>query len=263
MGTEVIFIVAVFIFGSVIGSFLNVVIYRYNTGFSLGGRSFCLYCGETLSWYEMLPIISYFLLSGRCATCKSRLSLQYPLVEITTALFFTIIYIYGSGIYFAAENYLYISYIWFIGSLLIIIAAYDIRHKIIPDGIVYFFILISIIRPVFFPAVGEEILWSILAGPILALPFALFFFLSGGKLMGFGDAKLALGMGWLLGLWQGLMALALSFWIGGLFAIILLCLKPKSFTMKSEIPFAPFLVLGTFIALLVPTERLFSYLIFP
>lgn len=256
-----VFIIFAFIFGSIIGSFLNVVVYRHNTGLTLGGRSFCLYCGKELNWYEMLPIMSFFMLSGRCATCKSRLSLQYPLVELATALFFTIIYIYTKGIYIGTELLFYTLYMWFMGSLLIVIAAYDIRHKIIPDGIAYIFILASILRPIFFAGTDEEILWSILAGPALALPFALLFLLSGGRLMGFGDAKLALGMGWLLGLSQGLLALVMSFWAGGLFALILLCFKSKRFTMKSEIPFAPFLVLGTFIALIVPAEKLFSFLV--
>jgi len=82
----------IFALGAVIGSFLNVVIFRFNTSRSLSGRSACLYCGKELRWYELIPIVSFLLLRGRCASCKSRLSIQYPLVEFITAVIFVLVF---------------------------------------------------------------------------------------------------------------------------------------------------------------------------
>ena len=89
--------------------------------------------------------------------------------------------------------------------------------------------------------------WIDIAAPLVALPFALIWLLSGGRAMGLGDAKLAFGIGWFLGLAGSVTALILSFWIALLPSVALLLLRRKHFTMKSEIPFAPFMVMGTFV----------------
>ncbi len=257
-----IFLIPVFLFGAIIGSFLNVIIFRYNTNMTFGGRSLCLYCGKELSWYEMVPILSFLFLSGRCATCKSRLSLQYPLVELATAIFFLGAYLHAAALYAGGMLAFYTLYLFLAGSLLIIISVYDLRHTIIPDRLVFIFCFLALLRLALFPAVAEGAALALLAGPLLATPFALLFFISDGRLAGLGDAKLALGIGWLLGMGAGLVALLFSFWIGGAVALILLSLGAKRFTMKSEIPFGPYLAIGTFIALMVPAGRLFSLLIF-
>ena len=70
-----------FIFGTILGSFLNVVILRHNSGMTTGGRSMCFSCGKTLHWHELLPVVSYVMLRGKCSQCKSGISLQYPVVE--------------------------------------------------------------------------------------------------------------------------------------------------------------------------------------
>lgn len=254
------FLAIIFIFGSVIGSFLNVVVYRYNTNITFFGRSFCLYCAKELKWYEMLPIISFIFLRGRCASCKSRLSMQYPLVELSTAIAFLSSYLYAFKLYYGTDLVYFTLLLFVAFSLLIVISAYDLRHKIIPDGLVFSFILFALIRATIFPHIGESSLSALIAGPILALPFALLYFVSGGRWMGFGDAKLALGMGWLLGLAGGIAAVILSFWLGAIVSIFLLFLKLKKFTVKSEIPFAPFLVIGTFITLLLPIYKIFPFL---
>jgi len=245
---EFIFYISVFIFGIIFGSFLNVVIYRLNTGMSIvHGRSICFSCGKKLSWYELIPIVSFIIQHGKCRDCKSKISWQYPLMEITTGLSFLLVFI-------KFNFQLLTLYFLLIISILIIIAVYDIRHKIIPNSFVYSFILLSALS---FTWTSDVQVWDVLAGPILFLPFAALWFFSRGTWMGFGDAKLAWGIGWFLGLYGGISAIILAFWIGAIWGIILIALgkinrlflATKTITMKSEIPFGPFLVLGTLLVL--------------
>jgi prepilin signal peptidase PulO-like enzyme (type II secretory pathway) len=255
-------LVSVAILGLIIGSFLNVVIYRYNTGFSLGGRSNCLACGKQLTWYELIPLGSYVAQGGRCRNCQTNISWQYPAVEALTALLFTLVY------WHFAPDFLAVLYYWVIVSILVVITVYDLRHTIIPDGLVYTFIFLSFAKPFILPEVTLTLtnIWpileaNILAGVIFFSFFASIWLLSRGRAMGFGDAKLALGIGFLLGLGTGFSALVISFVSGAIIGLILILLSQtpslsrllgfgKSFNMKSEVPFAPFLITGLLIVLL-------------
>ncbi|MEK7662093.1 MAG: prepilin peptidase [Patescibacteria group bacterium] len=251
----------IFTLGAVIGSFLNVVIFRFNTSRSLSGRSVCLYCGKVLSWYELIPIVSFLLLRGRCASCKSRLSVQYPLVELSTAIIFVLTFykIFPSLVFeFSLFPLLVTCYLLICFSFLIVISAYDLRHFIIPDTLAYLFAALAFLRPFLFPFPGEDIIYAVSAGPLLALPFAALHFASRGRWMGLGDAKLALGLGFFLGLVRSTFAFIFSFWIGALVSLILLFLGRRGFTMKSEIPFAPFLAVGAAIAFFTPLDYLLS-----
>lgn len=251
-------------FGTIIGSFLNVVILRYNTGASLiRGKSSCFSCSKNLSWCEMFPIVSFIALRGKCANCKSKISWQYPLVEFFTGLLFSAVYIkLNGGFYFFSQPNLFsdfhldaISHFYYFAvfSILIVITVYDLKHKIIPDLLVFSFAFISLIWLVANVGLANlfqsPYIFNLLAGPILALPFFLMWLLSGGRWIGLGDAKLALGMGWFLGVISGFSAVILGFWIGAAVSLALLSLQKlnlrgKSLTIKSEIPFAPFLALG-------------------
>ena len=128
-----------FILGLIIGRFLNVVIYRLNTARSLGGRSACMSCKSSLAWYELIPVFSYLGLQGRCKSCKTKISLQYPLVELASGLMFAALFLKlyqgGEEIYFWLDPGFVISYIYYATafSVLLVIAVYDLRHKIIPD----------------------------------------------------------------------------------------------------------------------------------
>lgn len=232
----------IFLLGLIVGSFLNVVVYRYNTGTSMvRGRSRCLACGRNLEWHELIPLFSFLMQKGHCRRCQSRLSWQYPLVELVTGLLFVICY---SDFDLSANLPLYLVLM----SLLVVITVYDLRHKIIPDGLVYAFIIISVL-PSLLTGEWGVIREHLLAGGALFLFFYLLWRLSGGRWMGFGDAKLALGVGFLLGLTGGVSAIVLAFWIGAALGVLLLTLSRwsvwrKQFNMKSEIPFAPFIVLG-------------------
>lgn len=251
---EIIIYIFVFIFGLIIGSFLNVVICRYNTGKTFGGRSMCFSCGKILKWYELVPVLSFLFLRGKCSVCKSKISWQYSIVEIVTGLLFL-------GAFFLSPFNIYLLvYLCAQFALLMVIAVYDIRHKIIPDAFVYVFAILALARILSSLFLGNYdssvLLWNILAGPICFLPFAGVWYFSRGKWIGFGDAKLALGMGWFLGLSNAYIAIVLAVWTGAIVGVglilytkILCFATDKKITMKSEIPFGPFLVFGLLMVL--------------
>lgn len=246
----------VFFFGTIIGSFLNVVAYRYNTGRTLGGRSMCFSCGKKLHWHELIPLASYISQGGKCLGCRSHISLQYPIVEALTGFVFASIFIHFAhllpvNILLFGVHALYAAIIW---SLVIVIAVYDIRHTIIPERLVWLLAALSFIGIFIFS--GDALVlrlpsvWEISSGVILALPFALLWYFSGGKLMGLGDAKLIFALGYILPISNGVAGLIISFWIGTVIALLLLAFRKGKYSMKSEIPFGPFLAIGFFIAYL-------------
>lgn len=212
-------------------------------------------CKKVLRWYELIPLFSFFLLKGKCGECKTRISWQYPTVEFLSALIF-------AGLFLKFENIFYIntiafsisySYYAMMFSLLMIIAVYDLRHKIIPDILSIIFAMFSFVGLFlfynfnFFPHIPG--IWEFLSGLMLALPFALIWILSKGTWMGLGDAKLAVGLGWLIGFSRILSGAVVAFWSGAVIGILLI-LFSKRHGIKSEIPFAPFLVLGVVSAFL-------------
>lgn len=245
---------AVFVFGAVIGSFLNVVIYRLHTGRSVNGRSHCMSCGESLQWYELVPIVSYFFLRGTCRTCDSNIPIRYLLVELLTACSFVFVYTHFDG--FTREAVLTL----ILASVLIVIAVYDVRHMIIPNEGVLAVCLIAVgflgneyLLTKDLPTMIRDVLGGVGAGTFF---YGLWFF-SKGRWVGLGDAKLAFPLGVIVGYTAVFSMIVLSFWIGAIVSLsvvgaIKLCERgkpslhflPRSITMKSEIPFAPFLILG-------------------
>lgn len=256
----VIFPVFFFVLGTIIGSFLNVVILRYNTGVTVAGRSRCFSCSKTLVWYELIPLFSYLFLRGKCSSCKSKISIQYPLVEALTAILFLGIYIKFAPLFIANMAHFGVVFAVhaLIFSFLVVILVYDMQHTIIPDGMVYSFIAVALAARIYFLVVEHfsmTSIWDALAGVFFFTFFFLLWFISKGTWMGFGDAKLVLGIGLLLGLSGGLSALFLAFWIGSVVGIVIMLFQnragksgllgiKKQITMKTEIPFAPFLILG-------------------
>ena len=237
--------VGALVFGAVIGSFLNVVIFRSNTGKGIGGRSACMSCSATLKWYELLPIVSYIVQKGKCRSCDAKISLQYPLVELLTALVSLALINM-----FLTSLASYMAYL-LVFSLLIIITVYDLRHTIIPDWASYSLLIVVLainlsgLSPRVIAGLGSYFLSSdFWIGPIIFSFFALLWLVSRGRWMGFGDAKLALGLALMVGYKLALSGLVLSFWIGAIVGIVLLLLRRGSITMKTEIPFAPFLVVS-------------------
>ena len=238
-----------FLLGACIGSFLNVVIYRYNTGLSINGRSQCFSCSRRLTWYDMMPIVSFLVFRARCRTCKSKISWQYPVVEAIAALLFLAIFqVDGLSVALIFDLVVF--------SVLTVMTVYDIRHKIIPDGLVVICIVVGLLKmlfPIFISIFAGHFIWStlpfldIFAGAIFFVPFYLLWKLSDGRWIGLGDGKLAIGMGTFLGFALGLSAIMIGFWAGAIFGVLALFFARKKLTMKSEIPFAPFLILGVLI----------------
>ncbi len=252
--------VAYGILGLIIGSFLNVVILRARV-FTLGGRSACMSCDTTLRWYDMIPVISWLMLRGRCRNCGSSISPQYPVVEALTGVLFAAI-----GASSIALDPAPALIALAIASVLVAIAVYDMRHTIIPDSWAYFFagaaLLYTLVGGI--PQDASLIIY-LLAGPLAALPIAMLWFVSQGRWIGLGDAKLSLGIGWLLGPVYGIAAVFFAFVIGAIISVCILMPLPTlvrslqrtgiarfrsiggQLTMKSEVPFGPFLIASCFI----------------
>ncbi|MBI4121239.1 MAG: prepilin peptidase [Parcubacteria group bacterium] len=267
-----------FALGLFVGSFLNVVVLRLNTGMDVvRSRSRCFSCGTVLSWYELIPLLSFVLQRGRCRKCKSTISWQYPIVELATGLLFAAIAYKALaifGIYYAP----YIAYYTLVFSVLLAITVYDIHHKIIPNILVYIFDALAFLAIFNFMMISSQEADFSLVRLATGLAFFAFFagiwFLSKGRWMGFGDAKLALGLGWLLGPSLGTAGLVLSFWIGAAFGLAMLGINRlfrgrsrATISLQSEIPFAPFLVFGALLAFLfgidfLDLENLFVLYVF-
>jgi len=243
----------VFLFGTIIGSFLNVYIYRFHTGKSLNGSSHCLSCAKPLAWYELFPLLSYLGLRGRCHGCGCRIPVRYFLVELTTGLLFVLAASVVSSL---------IEFGWLLGMLivLLLITVYDYYHFIIADEFTAALMVLMAGWLSWQWWVGSltvpDLLWTVGA----ALAGAGFYFalwaVSRGAWLGFGDVKLAIP----LGLWVGPLGVFSfvvgSFWVGAVISIFImgwhryqrgqkrLQLSSQSLTMKSAVPFAPFMIIG-------------------
>jgi leader peptidase (prepilin peptidase)/N-methyltransferase len=267
-------VIILFCFGLIIGSFLNVVILRSGTGLRISkGRSKCFSCNKTLVWYELIPLVSFVIQKGRCRVCGSKISAQYFFVELATGLALPAAFLVLPVTPFLWIN---ISQFVLVSALLclyIVITVYDFRHKIIPDAFSYAAALIALITIGLSAwANGSIDFTQVIAGPVLFLFFFFFWAVSKGKWMGLGDAKLALSVGWFLGLSQGVAAILLSFWLGSIITILImigqrLVNKAKgrsghALRMKSEIPFGPFILLGFILVFLfsLDTQLLLSFL---
>lgn len=272
--------VLIFIFGLVFGSFLNVVIYRLRNGRNMiSDRSSCPECQSQLKWFDLIPLFSFLYLRGHCRYCHKKISWQYPIVEILSGLIWVGVFykvfglqppfippLSGGGVW-AVFNFFFLSpldkggfggvlsyfYYIFIFSAFLIIAVYDFRWKIIPDKIVYPAIAVALIYnapPLISSLIREEdyggFLIYLFSAILAFLFFFSFFYFSKGKAMGFGDAKLAFLIGLFLGQRLAITALVLSFIIGAVFGIILLWSRRR--TLKSQIAFGPFMVIGAVIA---------------
>ncbi len=228
-----------FILGLLIGSFLNVCIYRIPRHKSIiAPRSFCPACKRPIQPYDNIPVISYLLLGGRCRYCKTKISWQYPLVELLTALLFLFLYLnFGLGLEL-------VKYLVFV-SLLMIAAFTDLNYRIIPNVISVPGIVLGLIMNS--ADYLNTILAVILGGGIFWFFRQLGIWIKKQEMMGWGDIKLAAMIGAFLGIANSLLALFIGVVLGVLVWTILMLVKIKK--RKDYIPFGTFMVLGAIITI--------------
>lgn len=253
----------VFILGLLIGSFLNVCIYRIPKEESVVfPSSHCMSCGNRLKPLDLIPVISYIFLRGRCRYCKAKVSLRYPLVEFMTGVtFLSIVLKYE----FTYEFFAYA----FLMSVLIAVFFIDLDHMIIPDGLVIAGLIggvITIIYNIFRPLeiYGDNHWWNPLMGILCGSGFLFIVALIAMKIyksdeaFGMGDVKIFAPIGLFLGWKITIVCLFVSIILSGLISVILMILRKKG--MKSTIPLGPFIVIGTFISLMWGWDLLRFYL---
>jgi leader peptidase (prepilin peptidase) / N-methyltransferase len=251
------------LFGACIGSFLNVLILRLPKKETLGGRSHCQKCLHVLGTKDLIPIVSYLFLSGRCAHCKKRISVRYVLIEVITAFLFLVTWFLIRPA--AAPDYLELFRAWFLVSLFLVVFVIDLEHYLILDRIIIpgviaiiivNFLLDSITGQHFF-SLGSATFGGIISAFSSSFPFFALWYFSGGAWMGFGDVKLvvflALALGWPY-IW---ICLLLSFFLGTLISIPLLISGKKH--MASKLPFGTFLAASATIVLFFGSDILLWY----
>ncbi len=286
-----------FVFGTLFGSFLNVLSLRYSEDgkvFDLkkiSGRSNCMSCGKEISWINLIPILSFLFLLGRCGNCKQKISFQYPIIEIISGLIFVFVpklvnrvyefkFVIGSmPVVFYILCGIYILFLL----TLVFISLVDLRLRIIPDSSNLLILILGIILAFIkykyslfdfyrFSFLGHYASLfgfrdSIFISSVLGLGFGLvlfggIYFLSRGRGMGFGDVKLAIALGVLLGWPDIILALLGSFIIGSFWSIILMLGKRAG--MKTLVPFGPFIVLSTVVVMFFGVDILnFYFSLFP
>lgn len=236
--------VLIFILGLIVGSFSNVCIYRIPRNESIiYPASHCPKCRSKIKPVDNIPLLSFILLKGRCRNCKSKISIQYPIVEFLTGLTYLIIYlIYGLSI----QTLIYI----ILSSALIIIAFIDLNEQIVPDVISLPGITIGFTLSFFVPYISfiNSALGVIVGGGIILIIGLAGSVIFKKEAMGGGDVKLAAMIGAFLGWRYIIISLFLGFFLGALAGIILILSKIKS--REDVVPFGPFIVLGSLITLL-------------
>jgi leader peptidase (prepilin peptidase)/N-methyltransferase len=239
--------IILFIFGLAVGSFLNVCIWRLPRGESIISTvSHCPYCGWPISVKDNIPILSYLVLRGKCRYCGGRISPQYFLVELATAVLFVLVFLeYGLG-------WGLVSSLFFI-SVLLLVAAIDLKHQIIPNKVILPAMtvqLVLILSPLIYhnelKGAIPHLAGFLIGGGILLIAALVSPLIFGKEGMGGGDVKLGAFIGLTLG-WHILVALFVGFLTGALVGLTLIALKRK--TRKDLIPFGPFLSLGGLVAL--------------
>lgn len=235
----------VLIFGLVIGSFLNVLVDRISKGKSIKGRSHCEKCKKTLKWYDLIPLLSFIMLKGKCRYCSARLSFYYPIIELTTGIMFALTF-YFFGIMNHELRIMDLGYYLFLISGLIVIFFVDLKYGIIPDKIIFPAIVVSFIYLFFIH--NSLFLIHLFSAFGASLFFLLLFLVTQGRGMGFGDVKFAFLMGLILGFPNIIIGLYAAFLTGAIVGCILFIWRKKRI-FGTAIPFGPFLAVGTLISI--------------
>lgn len=248
---ECFFPIISFLFGLAVGSFLNALVWRVKTKKSFfWKRSQCPRCGHELKYFDLIPIFSFLFLFGKCRYCQRKISWHYPITELVTAVLFLLFYLKlfyfldAGQILLNSHFWITVFLQWFFIAVLIAIFVYDFKYGLIPDKFT--------IPAIFVALLGNFLLGKSLWNLILAMLIGGGFFLvqyliSRGRWIGGGDIRLGALMGAILGFPNIIPALFLAYFLGAFISLILIVLKKKTF--KSNIPFGPFLVVGTLIVM--------------
>jgi leader peptidase (prepilin peptidase)/N-methyltransferase len=231
----------IFLLGLIVGSFLNAVIFRLHSGESfVMSRSHCPHCDHELSAMDLIPVISYLLLSGKCRYCQKKISWQYPTVELLTAVIFVLI---------ASNFVLPLTSIQFwvqviMAGFLIVIAVFDLKHYLILDKVIFPALIIITAYNFYDGFLVNGLLGALLISGF----FAAQYFISSGRWIGFGDVKFGLVLGSIFGWKVGIVMLVLAYFIGAIVGVILLIRKTKE--LKSELPFGVFLSIAAILMMI-------------
>jgi len=230
-------------FGAIIGSFLNVVIYRLPLGQSIvSPPSRCRKCGYSLQWYDNIPIISWVLLRGRCRKCGVNVSWQYPIVELVTALLFVlVVWLTPSGPLLASRLLLV--------CILIALFGIDLEHQILPNSItlpgIVAGVLLSLIAP---PGWKDSLLGVLLGGGVLYAIAGAYYLWRREEGLGMGDVKMLGMIGAFLGWKAVLVTLVLSSFSGAVIGVALIAAQRGG--LRLALPFGTFLSIGALVAML-------------
>lgn len=254
---EVYYICIFFIFGIIFGSFFNVCIYRIPNKQSISNPpSHCYNCKTRLKPLDLIPVLSWTFLGGKCRYCKQKISPRYALVELLTGILFVLVYkVYGL-------NTITLYYLLLV-SLLVIITFIDIDHYIIPDGLIIFGTIGAMAFNILIQGIGlkESLLGGLICGGGTLVLIYIIELIVKKEVMGGGDIKLFGMVGLFLGIKYGILTVLLSVYLGaiyGIFAIIYNRLKNKDYS--SMIPYGPFISLGALITVLCGTNIIDWYM---
>lgn len=243
------FYITIFLFGIVIGSFLNVCIYRIPRGEDIVRvRSHCMSCGYKLEWYDLVPLLSYLILRGRCRKCKAKLPAQYPMIEAGNGILYVgIVFVKGVNV----ESLLYC----LLASALLTLSVIDFRTYEIPLGINLFILAIGLIR-----VVTDFSGWlSYLIGFFSVSAFlAVIYYATKGRGIGGGDVKLMAACGLVLG-WK---LIILAFFIGCILGAVIHVMRMRISGADHVLAMGPYLSLGVFTAMLWGNQMIAWYLQF-
>lgn len=251
--SAMIFVIS-FIFGAIVGSFLNVCILRIPAGKSIAyPPSHCPKCQYAIKWYDNIPMISYLVLMGKCRNCKERISFRYPLVEFLTALFsLATMMMFGPSVAF----FIYFAFV----SSLIVITFIDLDHQIIPDVISLPGIPLGFLASFVLPEITykESLIGIVIGGGLLLLVAIGYEFIAKKEGMGGGDVKLLAMIGAFLG-WKGVLFTIFSgSLVGTVIGVTIMVAQGKD--SKYAIPFGPFLSMGALLYLFFGEPIIFWYL---
>lgn len=235
------------IYGLCIGSFLNVLIYRIPLGQSIAKEgSHCFSCGSKIKWYDNIPLLSYLMLGGRCRNCKSRISIQYPVVEFLNAFLWELVFLKYQ---YSLKTLIYFALV----SALLSLSVIDEKTFEIPVIFNYFILALGIVYTV----VDSKNWISHIVGMLCISGFLfIVWWVTEGNGVGFGDIKLMFTCGLLLG-WK---AIIVGFFLGCIIAIPVHLLRMKLSNKEHKLAFGPYLSLGIYLSLFVAEPIMDSYL---